>query len=460
MWGGRFTGAVDPVMEAFNSSIGVDKVMWKQDLEGSRGYSHALEGAKVLSAAEGKAIREGLEKVKAEWEAGTFDIKASDEDIHMANERRLTELVGPEGGKIHTGRSRNDQVATDVRLWLRDEGAEQLSLLGGLLSVASERARAEVDAIMPGYTHLQRAQPVRWSHWIMNHAASWQRDARRLTSALERINEMPLGCGALAGNPFPIDREAMARDLGFTRPMPNSLDAVTDRDFIIEFSSWATMLMVHMSKFAEDLIAYGTAEFGFVSFADAYSTGSSLMPQKKNPDALELLRGKTARVLGNHTTLLTMMKGLPTAYNKDMQEDKRALFDTAATTRASLQIAAGVLSTLTVSRDRMRAALSAPLLATDLSDYLVLRGMPFREAHHVVGSAVKLAETKGCELPELSLEDYKSLSALFEADVVEVWDFEKAIERRDATGGTSRRAVLEQVAKMEAFVKAEVAGSS
>jgi argininosuccinate lyase len=456
MWGGRFTGKVDPVMEAFNSSIGEDKVLWKVDLEGSRGYSHALERAGVLTNKEGNEIRAALKKVGEEWASGAFKIEPADEDIHMANERRLTEICGAAGAKIHTARSRNDQVATDVRLWLRDEGHAQVKLLADLLNVAAERAGAEVDALMPGYTHLQRAQPIRWSHWIMCHAASWRRDAERLAQGLERANQMPLGSGALAGNPFAINREALAKDLGFDAPMSNSLDGVTDRDFILEFSSWATMLMVHLSKFAEDLIIFGTAEFGFVHFADAYSTGSSLMPQKKNPDALELLRGKTARVIGNHSTLLTMMKGLPTAYNKDMQEDKRALFDTAATTRAALQIAAGVLSTLTISRERMQAALSAPLLATDLSDYLVRKGMPFREAHHVVGSAVKLAETKKCELNELTDADYKTLSALFAKDVGEVWDFEKAVERRDETGGTSKRAVLEQVTRMQTFVAKEL----
>lgn len=453
----------------------------------------------MLTRAEGDAIRAGLEKVAAEWAAGAFEIRPSDEDIHMANERRLTELVGAPGAKIHTARSRNDQVATDVRLWLREEGEQQLALLGELLQACAGRARAEVDALMPGYTHLQRAQPIRWSHWLMAHAASFQRDAERLRDALRRVNVMPLGSGALAGNPFDIDREALAADLGFSAPMSNSLDGVTDRDFILEFSSWATMLMVHLSKVAEDLIVFGTAEFGFVSFADAYSTGSSLMPQKKNPDALELLRGKSARVLGNHTTLLTMMKGLPTAYNKDMQEDKRALFDTAATTRAALQIAAGVLSTLTISRERMRGALSPPLLATDLSDYLVRKGMPFREAHHVVGSAVKLAEVraqrrcpslrrppaltrlprgrapargcpprlsrlaarraqeKGCEISELGLPAYRELSELFEQDLAQVWDYELAVERRDATGGTSARSVLEQVSRMEEFIAAELA---
>lgn len=464
--------------------------------------SHALERAKVLTKQEGEAIRAGLEKVAAEWASGTFVIQPADEDIHMANERRLTELAGAPGAKIHTARSRNDQVATDVRLWLREEGEGQLKLIAELLSVCAGRAAAEVDALMPGYTHLQRAQPIRWSHWLMAHASSFRRDAERLREALGRVNVMPLGSGALAGNPFAIDREALAKDLGFSAPTSNSLDGVTDRDFILEFSSWATMLMVHLSKIAEDLIIFGTAEFGFVAYADAYSTGSSLMPQKKNPDALELLRGKTARVMGNHTTLLTMMKGLPTAYNKDMQEDKRALFDTAATTRAALQIAAGVISTLTISRERMRAALSPPLLATDLSDYLVRKGMPFREAHHVVGSAVKLAEVraaspcararrveagsaclrlwpqlcvdctlsagampshrparaqeKQCEISELTLSDYSKLSDLFADDVKEVWDYDLAAERRDATGGTSKRSVLEQVKRMQDFVKAEL----
>jgi argininosuccinate lyase len=371
LWGGRFTGKTDPVMERFNLSLDVDKVMWEVDLDGSVAYSKALEKAKVITAKEGSDIRAGLEKVRAEWAAGQFEVKDGDEDIHTANERRLTEIIGPVGGKVHTGRSRNDQVVTDLRLYLRGMCAKLGALLSSLVDVAAKRARAEAHILMPGYTHLQSAQPIRWSHWMLAHASSWRRDGERLAQIAERMNECPLGSGALAGNPFGIDRESLAADLGFRQPTANSIDGVTDRDFVIELSFWASLLMVHLSKFGEDLIVYGTQEFGFVKFADAYSTGSSLMPQKKNPDALELLRGKAGPTIGNTVGLLTMLKGLPTAYNKDMQEDKKALFECLDTAEAGLQIAAGVLSTLTPNETRMRAALNSFMLATDLSEYLV-----------------------------------------------------------------------------------------
>jgi len=428
--------------------------MWKADIEGSIAYSSALEAAGVISASERETICEGLTKVLAEWEAGTFEVKDGDEDIHTANERRLTELVGPVGGKVHTGRSRNDQVVTDLRLHLRGECKRLQGLLQTLILTAAKRAHAEADLLMPGYTHLQSAQPIRWSHWMLAHACSWKRDAERLAQISERLNECPLGSGALAGNPFGINREALSDSLGFNCPTSNSIDAVTDRDFVIELTFFTSLLMVHLSKFGEDLIIFGTQEFGFVKFADAYSTGSSLMPQKKNPDALELLRGKSGRAIGHTVALLTTMKGLPTAYNKDMQEDKAALFDSLDTAEAALQIASGVLATLTPNAARMRAALNSFMLATDLSEYLVRKGVPFRQTHHVAGQAVQMAEERGCALTDLTLEDLQGMHSLFEADVMSVWDFEAAVERRDSTGGTSKRSVLEQAAKLEQWVTA------
>jgi argininosuccinate lyase len=451
LWGGRFTGKTDPVMERFNNSLNVDKVMWAADLDGSVAYSRALEKAKVISAEEGESIRNGLEQVRAEWQAGKFVVKDGDEDIHTANERRLTELVGKVGGKVHTGRSRNDQVVTDLRLHLRGQCKELGELVRALVLTAARRAKAEAHILMPGYTHLQSAQPIRWSHWMLAHATSWRRDGERLAQIAERLNELPLGSGALAGNPFGVDREALAADLGFDRPTANSIDSVTDRDFVIELTFWASLLMVHLSKFGEDMCIYSTQEFGMVKHSDAYSTGSSLMPQKKNPDALELLRGKAGRAIGHHVAMLTNLKGLPTAYNKDMQEDKAALFDALDTADAALKIADGVLGSLTVNEGRMREALNSFMLATDLSEYLVRKGVPFRETHHVSGRAVQMAEERGCALTDLSVKDLATLHPLFTDDVMAVWDFEAAVERRDATGGTSKRSVLEQAAKLEAW---------
>lgn len=449
--GARFTGKTDPVMEKFNNSLNVDRVMWMADIDGSIAYSQCIEAAGVLSAEEGTSIRSGLEKVRAEWAAGTFVVKDGDEDIHTANERRLTELIGPAGGKVHTGRSRNDQVVTDVRLHLRGTCEKLGGLLRGLIEVAAKRAAAEADIIMPGYTHLQSAQPIRWGHWLLSHAWSWKRDAERLEQAAARMNECPLGSGALAGNPFGIDREALSDSLGFARPVQNSIDAVSDRDFVAELSFWAAMLQVHLSKFAEDLIIWNTQEFAFVKMADAYATGSSLMPQKKNPDALELLRGKASRQIGHTMTLLTMLKGTPTAYNKDNQEDKEAIFGALNTAEDALNIATGVLSTLDPKPERMKAALSSFMLATDLSEYLVRKGVPFRETHHISGQAVQMAETRGCALTDLTLQDLQTLHPLFTDDVMAVWDYEVAIERRDSTGGTSKRSVLKQAEELMAW---------
>lgn len=452
LWGGRFTGATDPLMEKFNASIGFDKRLWKADIEGSKAYAVALARSGIVTDAEMEEMGTGLDQVAEEWAAGTFVLQPGDEDIHTANERRLTEIVGAVGGKLHTGRSRNDQVATDVRLWLRGEIATLAGYLAQLIGVTVERAEAEINLLMPGYTHLQPAQPVRWSHWLLSHAWMWQRDMQRLDDLLKRVNLLPLGSGALAGHPFSIDREALAADLGFDGVTQNSLDSVSDRDFIAEFLFWASLTMVHLSRLGEDLIIFSSREFGFVSLADAYSTGSSLMPQKKNPDALELLRGKAGRVTGNLTGLLMTLKGLPSTYNKDLQEDKEPLFDAVDTLAATLQIACGVISTLTPRPDRLRAALATEMLATDLAEYLVRKGVPFRETHHIAGAAVALAEQRGVELATLSVADLQSLHPAFEQDVIQVWDFEQSVEQRNATGGTSRAAVLGQIAQLREWL--------
>lgn len=345
-----------------------------------------------------------------------------------------------------------------MRLWLRDELTSLHGHLRGLIAVAANRAAAEVDILMPGYTHLQPAQPVRWAHWLLSHAWAWQRDASRLAQVIERVNYLPLGSGAIAGHAFRIDRRALAADLGFTGgPCPNSMDAVSDRDFIVETLSWGALTGVHLSRWAEDLIIYSSAEFGYVRLSDAYSTGSSLMPQKKNPDALELLRGKCGRLTGGLTTLLMVLKGIPSTYNKDLQEDKEPLFDAVDTMSALLPIAQGVLATLEPRSDAMRARLVHEMLATDLADFLVRKGVPFRETHHVAGAAVRLAETTARRLPELTLAELQGLHPAFTPDVSKVWSFEASVESRDAEGGTSKRAVLEQVDKLKAWLDASKA---
>lgn len=454
LWGGRFTGATDPLMEQFNASIGFDKRLWAVDIQGSQAYARGLALAGILTNDEAEQIVAGLEQVAEEWRRGEFVIKANDEDIHTANERRLTELIGAVAGKLHTGRSRNDQIATDIRLWLRAEITQLQEHLRQLIRVTVDRAEAEIDLLMPGYTHLQPAQPIRWSHWLLSHAWPWQRDAERLAELAQRVNVMPLGSGALAGNPFRVDRPAIAADLGFNDITYNSMDGVSDRDFIAEFLFWSTMTMMHLSRLSEDLIIYSSREFGFVTLADAYSTGSSIMPQKKNPDALELLRGKSGRVLGSMTGLMTTLKGLPMTYNKDLQEDKEPLFDALLNVSSSLQIACGVISTLTPNVSALQAALSTELLATDLAEYLVRKGVPFRETHHVAGAAVRMAEMQAVPLSALTYEDLLTLHHAFEEDVLQVWDFERSVEQRDAAGGTSRRAVLEQITKLRAWLDA------
>ena len=392
-----------------------------------------------------------MSSVAEEWKNGSFRIADDDEDIHTANERRLKELIGPVAGKLHTGRSRNDQVATDMRMWLLDEVDAIVTLLTDLLRVMVKRAESEVDHLMPGYTHLQRAQPIRWAHWLLSHASYFSNDLDRLRVMRPRISVLPLGAGPLAGNPFAgLDRDALAKELHFDSVGPNSMHSVADRDFVVEMLMWASLFSVHVSKMAEDLIIYSSSEFGFVVLSDAYSTGSSIMPQKKNPDSLELLRGKSGRLYGHLCGFMMSLKGIPSTYNKDLQEDKEPLFDAVDTTKACLQILTGVLSTMTVHADKMRAALTPDMLATDLADYLVRKGIPFRETHHISGSAVKMAEDRHCELTDLTLDDLRTLHPAFDTDIALVWDMEQSVERRNAIGGTSRRAVLEQVARLEA----------
>lgn len=450
LWGGRFTGKTDPLMHAFNQSLKYDQRMHAADIRGSIAYAKALRRVGLLTEEEEVKMTQGLETVGREWTTGQFQPAADDEDIHTANERRLSELIGPLGGKLHTGRSRNDQVATDMRLWLLDEVDDIESSLIGLVRIMVERADKERDILLPGYTHLQRGQPIRWSHFLLSHAFSFRNDLERLQQLIPRISVLPLGSGALAGNPFSIDREFLAKELGFASLAENSMWGVGDRDFIVEFLMWSSLTMTHMSRLAEDLIIYSTAEFGFVTLSDAYSTGSSMMPQKKNPDSLELLRGKSGRIFGDMAGFMMTLKGLPSTYNKDLQEDKEPLFDTVDNISASLKIAEGVIATMEVHGEKMQQALTMDVLATDLADYLVRKGVPFRETHHVSGRAVALAEARKCQLNGLSVQDYKGLHEKFGDDVVEVFDFEASVERRSSIGGPSRKTLDRQIAVLRA----------
>ncbi|KAI1205044.1 argininosuccinate lyase [Annulohypoxylon truncatum] len=447
LWGGRFTGGLDPLMVAYNESIHFDKALYKQDILGSIAFARANNKGGILTDDEFAKIESGLQAVMREWEEGKFVIVPGvDEDIHTANERRLGEVIGKEvAGKLHTGRSRNEQVACDMRMWLRDELRTIEAHLVTFLRVAADRAEHEVEHVMPGYTHLQRAQPIRWSHWVMSYGLAFANDLERLREVVKRVNKSPLGCGALAGNPFHIDRDMMAAELGFDGLLWNSMGGVADRDFVAETLQWASMLMQHVSRWAEDLIIYSTAEFGFVRLADAYSTGSSLMPQKKNPDSLELLRGKSGRVFGQMAGFMTTLKGLPSTYNKDLQESWEAMLDTVKTVSDSIQIATGVLATLDIKPEKMKAALDPFMLATDIADYLVRKGVPFRETHHISGRVVALSEQTETPMNELTYEQLKSVDARFEQDIAEYFDYERSVEMRSAKGGTSKESVLEQI---------------
>lgn len=379
--GGRFKGGTDPIMEKFNESINFDKRMWSQDVRGSIAYAKATQRVGILTIDERDAIVSGLERVHEEWKSGTFELRPGDEDIHTANERRLTELVGPLGGKLHTGRSRNDQVATDTRLWLVEAERGILADMATLLDASAHFASEHIDVLMAGYTHLQPAQPIRFSHWLMSHVAAFTRDAERLAQLVPRANLCPLGSGAMAGNAFGVDRDFLASELGFCGVTSNSIDGVCDRDFVAEFLMWHSLLLVHLSQFAEDVIINNMLRC--VDIDDAYATGSSLMPQKKNPDALELLRGKAGMAIGRSVGIMATLKGLPRAYNKDLQEDKVPLFEAVDTVKDCLAIATGVIVTMRPNPKMLAKALCPEMLATDLADYLVRRGVPFRETHHI-----------------------------------------------------------------------------
>jgi argininosuccinate lyase len=452
LWGGRFAEETDELMRRFNNSIGFDRRMYGADIRDSTAYAGALARAGLITSEERDQLVAGLEQVRAEFDASTFHIQPGDEDIHTAVERRLGELVGPVAGKLHTGRSRNDQVTTDLRLYLLDEMAHLHEALIALQEAIVEKAEAHPDAIMPGYTHMQQAQPLLFSHWLMSFFWKLQRDRERLASVARRTSVLPLGSGALAGHPLGIDRQALAVELGFATAAENSVDAVSDRDYVVEFLAWAALVQIHLSGLAEDLIVWASREFGFVQVDEAYSTGSSLMPQKRNPDSLELMRGKSGRMVGHLTGLLTTLKGLPSAYNKDMQEDKEGLFDVIDTLNMELPIATGVVRTLTVNADRMAAALGDALLATDLADYLVRKGVPFRESHHLVGQAVRRAEELDLPLKELGLADYQTIHPAFAEDLYQVFDFQRSVEARDTEGGTAPTAVRAQIERARSVI--------
>ncbi len=446
LWGGRFTEKPHETFAEFNDSFRFDRRLFAADVRGSMAHARGLNRAGLISAEELDAIIGGLAQLKADSaiHADFFDAPA--EDVHSFIESKLVEAIGDAGRRLHTGRSRNDQVATAFRLWLRDEMGEIDGLIRDLQAAILDVAEGFRDAVIPGYTHLQRAQPVLFAHWCLAYFEMLKRDRERLADAFKRVNVMPLGSGALAGTGFPIDREAVAEELGFASVTQNSLDGVSDRDFAIEFAGVASILMMHLSRLAEDMILYCSTEFGFIKLSDAVSSGSSLMPQKKNPDALELLRGKSGRVFGHHAGLLAMMKGLPLAYNKDMQEDKEALFDCADTIKISLRAAAIVVENAIVDEDRAgEAATKGYLNATELADYLVKKGIPFRTAHEAVGKLVLLGLDQGKELGELSIEDIRSISADIDADVFEALSLEKTLASKSAIGGTSPERVAQQL---------------
>jgi argininosuccinate lyase len=448
LWGGRFSTKLNEQAWDLNSSLPVDQRLAIQDVDGSCAWADALHHAGILSDQEHASISLGLVTVKEEFGSGRFSFAPSDEDIHTAVERRLTELIGDVAGKLHTGRSRNDQVATDFRLWMLQAIPTSLAALKDLQFALVEQAEAAGETIMPGYTHLQRAQPILLAHWWLSHYWSLQRDVERLHDLTKRVSVLPLGSGALAGVPFDIDRITLAHSLGFANVSQNSLDGVSDRDFAAEYLFCATMIGIHLSKLAEQIVLFTSAEFGFFELSDSYSTGSSLMPQKKNPDVFELTRGKAGTLLGLLTGLLATLKGLPSTYDKDLQEDKAPVFQATDTLLAILPVLAGALRTITVRPEPMRNAIDATMMATDLADYLVNKGVPFREAHTMAGKAVRAAGEGNILLEKMSLEAYQAIGP-FGADVYQVFDPTKSIEKRNAIGGTSLQSVKNQIQKIK-----------
>lgn len=446
LWGGRFQKSAEQWVDEFGASISFDQKLVMEDLEGSTAHVKMLAACNILSQKEGKQILAGLEVLKTKAQAGELEFSTANEDIHLNLEKFLIDEIGPVGGKLHTARSRNDQVATDMHLYLKNRVKEIIEAVEAFQSAIVEQAEAHVETVVPGYTHLQRAQPISFGHHLLTYFWMLQRDKERLAESMKRIDLSPLGAGAMSGTTFPIDREMSANFLGFSGVYQNSLDAVSDRDFIVEFLSNASMLMMHMSRFAEEIILWSSEEFRFIELDDTFSTGSSIMPQKKNPDMAELIRGKTGRVYGNLFSLLTTLKGLPLAYNKDMQEDKEGMFDTVHTLMGSLPIFEGMVRTMTVRTDSMDKAVHSDFSnATELADYLAAKGLPFREAHEVTGKLVFTCIQHGYYLKDLPLADLQEASPLIEEDIYEVLLPKTAVARRNSLGGTGFEQVHHQL---------------
>ncbi len=452
MWGGRFASGPDAIMTAINASIGFDQRLYAQDIAGSCAHAAMLAATGIITDNDAAAIREGLLTVLSEIEGGKFTFRTDLEDIHLNIESRLTEIVGEPGKRLHTARSRNDQVAVDFRLWVRDQCDAAIAGLTALMQAFLAQAEAGADWVMPGFTHLQVAQPVTWGHHMLAYVEMLGRDRSRFADARKRMNECPLGAAALAGTGFPIDRHMTAAALGFDRPTANSLDSVSDRDFALEFLSASAICATHLSRFAEELVIWSTAQFRFVKLSDKWTTGSSIMPQKKNPDAAELLRAKIGRILGATVALFTVMKGLPLTYSKDMQEDKEQVFDAADTLMLSLAAMTGMVTDMTAQKDTLKAAAASGFsTATDLADWLVRAlGLPFREAHHITGRLVALAEGKGCDLPDLTLAEMQSAHAGITHEVYSVLGVENSVRSRQSYGGTAPDQVRAQIARWQA----------
>ncbi len=452
MWGGRFASGPDAIMEAINASISFDQRMARQDIEGSRAHASMLAAQGIITDKDAEAIREGLLTILSEIESGTFEFSTALEDIHMNVEARLKELIGEPAGRLHTARSRNDQVALDFRMWVRDQVDAAISGLTALIHALLDQAEAGAEMVMPGFTHLQVAQPVTWGHHMMAYVEMFGRDRTRFLDARLRLNESPLGAAALAGTSFPIDREMTAKALKFDRPAANSLDAVADRDFALEFLSASSICATHLSRFAEELVIWSSAQFRFVQLSDRFSTGSSIMPQKKNPDAAELIRAKVGRITGALVGLLTVMKGLPLTYSKDMQEDKEQVFDAADSLMLALAAMTGMVGDMMPNEASLRtAATSGFSTATDLADWLVRElGMPFRDAHHITGALVKMAEDNGCDLPDLTLEQMQSVHQDISSQVFDVLGVDNSVRSRTSYGGTAPENVRQQIASWRA----------
>lgn len=452
LWGGRFSAETDKAVDDFNSSIRFDKRMYKEDIKGSIAHAEMLGRQGIISEEDSALIVKALNEISEDIDLGKVEFLIDAEDIHMNIEKLLTDRIGVTGKRLHTGRSRNDQVALDLRLYLRNETDEIKKMLLNLMNTIVSLAEEHKDTIMPGYTHLQKAQPINFAHHLLAYFEMFKRDLSRLSDAAERMNYSPLGSGALAGTTYPLDREYTAKKLGFSGVLENSLDGVSDRDFAIELCSCFSIIMMHLSRFCEELILWSSNEFSFVEMADTHSTGSSIMPQKKNPDVAELIRGKTGRVYGALTTLLVMMKGLPLAYNKDMQEDKEAIFDAVDTVKLCLPVFSDMIKTMTVKKDNMRNGASGGYTnATDAADYLVKKGMPFRDAHAVIGKMVAYAISKGCSLEDIDLDTLKSFSDVVDEDFYNAVSLETCVKERKTLGAPGR--VSEEIENAKAFLK-------